>query len=186
MAEVLDAGLRRLTAGLAVASLTAACASTGSRPPRRASTPSAAHTSQAQLGPATARMPTAYSGHVQLTRGHESRLLNIPGVAEFSAYCTDRRRAQVSFVIRHVSANVTIASGARIVGHPNPKLGHSVTVPFQTSPAEAATVQIAQFAEVAKVADVDIAAGPQPGTVFSCEVSAQAVVSTAQPQRSSG
>jgi hypothetical protein len=85
----------------------------------------------------------------------------------------------VSLAITDVSANVTIQSGTRIVFRPNPRPSQRITIPFQSSPAALATVEIAQVAEgPSRLASVEIATGgKEPGTLFRCTVSAQAVVS---------
>jgi hypothetical protein len=177
-----SSGRRRLAAGLGVACLATGCSSVGSGPPGRGSGRSTSRTAGAQVDSAKAHTPTAYSGHVQLGRGERQRLLTIPGVATFSAACTRQRRPRLSFAIKDVSANVTIATGAHIVARPNPRPGRPIPVPFQTPRAGAASIQIAQVAPgFTKVATVQIAAGPEPGTAFSCEVSAQAVVTTIPP-----
>jgi hypothetical protein len=178
---------RRLAECLAVTLTLAGCAASASNPQSTSNTRGkvsvaarASHNQPAWEGSGT---PTGYSSHVQLVRGSKKvPLLVIPRVANWWARCTRAGHSVVSFSITDVSANVTVETGARTVGYPNPAPGHRISIAFPASPGGLGTVQIAQVGEGRpRVATVHLAAGPVPGTAFACEISAQAIVTAAGP-----
>jgi hypothetical protein len=113
-------------------------------------------------------------------RYSRAKLLVIPRVANFSAACTSSGHAIVSLSIVYVSANVTVDNGKRTVGYANPLPGHPINISFRDSRAAIGTVQIAQVGEAAtKIATVQIAVGPFPGSTSDCDISTQAIVGPA-------